>query len=134
MAVIDTGLWWGEEAISRNAMNEYRVLAQFDAITNQFVDHKTFAFDNVQLSSPDRLGFNDDDSGHGTHIASIALNSDTNGKDFIGIAPGANLVAVKAFNGQGSGTYLDVIRDVGRPGAVPRSRHGRLRQQAGGHR
>lgn len=97
VAVIDTGLWWSQNAISRNSQNQDRVLVRYDAIADEFV-HK-----NTQGSS-------NDGSGHGTHISGIALHSKSHAGRFIGIAPGADLVSVKAFGADGSGTYLDVIR------------------------
>ena len=56
-----------------------------------------------------------DRSGHGTHVASIILSSDlSSGEDprFNGIAPGADLVAVKAFDAKGRGSYADVIQGI----------------------
>jgi serine protease AprX len=52
-------------------------------------------------------------NGHGTHIASIASNSDfdVNGKIY-GVAPNAKLVGIKAFDDQGKATYADVIRGI----------------------
>jgi len=54
-----------------------------------------------------------DDSGHGTHVSSIAGNSDydINGKIY-GIAPNAPLVGIKAFDATGKATYADVIRGI----------------------
>ncbi|WP_236702509.1 S8 family peptidase [Thalassomonas actiniarum] len=55
-----------------------------------------------------------EESGHGTHVASIAVNSDrdANGKLY-GIAPNAGLLAIKAFDAEGKATYADVIRGIG---------------------
>lgn len=90
---VDTGLW--KQSSSRN-----RVLA---------------AIDVTGLSTPDfQLAEKlDDDFGHGTHIASVATGSSSldNGSP-IGVAPGANLVIVRAFDDKGSGTYLDVIEGI----------------------
>jgi len=57
--------------------------------------------------------YDDEASGHGTHVASIAGNSDydVNGKIY-GIAPNAPLVGIKAFDADGKGTYADVIRGI----------------------
>lgn len=51
--------------------------------------------------------------GHGTHVASVAGNSemDMYGKLY-GIAPNALSVGIKAFDVNGQGTYADVIRGV----------------------
>ena len=51
-----------------------------------------------------------DPNGHGTHVASIAINSDRSPSGApTGIAPGADLVFVKAFDENGAGRYIDVI-------------------------
>ena len=54
-----------------------------------------------------------DDNGHGVHVISMILSSRTtpNGKHN-GIAPNAKLVAIKAFDADGAGNYLDVIRGI----------------------
>ncbi|GLX79891.1 hypothetical protein tinsulaeT_32310 [Thalassotalea insulae] len=54
-----------------------------------------------------------EESGHGTHVASIAVNSDYDayGKIY-GVAPNASLVGIKAFDGEGKATYADVIRGI----------------------
>jgi len=52
-------------------------------------------------------------SGHGTHVASIATNSDhdIHGKIF-GVAPNAAIVGIKAFDEAGKASYADVIRGI----------------------
>lgn len=52
-------------------------------------------------------------SGHGTHVASIATNSDfdIHGRIF-GVAPNAAIVGIKAFDGEGKASYADVIRGI----------------------
>jgi serine protease AprX len=57
--------------------------------------------------------YDNEASGHGTHVASIAANSDydVHGKIY-GVAPNAALVGIKAFDGTGKGTYADVIRGI----------------------
>jgi len=49
--------------------------------------------------------------GHGTHCAGIAAASDNN-IGVIGIAPAANLAAVKVLNDQGSGTWSGIISGI----------------------
>ncbi|MCP3912135.1 MAG: S8 family peptidase, partial [Actinomycetia bacterium] len=92
VAVLDTGIWSSHPHLHRNTDGEERLLAQFDtgAETASAVDH----------------------NGHGTHVASIILSSDQPDDDdgrYNGIAPDADLVAVKAFDEDGHGTYADVI-------------------------
>jgi subtilisin family serine protease len=74
----------------------------------------------IQLSHPDLTPVNagkncvrtrkapEDDNGHGTHVAGTIAARD-NGSGVVGVAPGASLYAVKVLNGQGSGTWSQVI-------------------------
>jgi len=57
--------------------------------------------------------YDDEASGHGTHVASIAANSDYDayGKIY-GVAPNASIVGIKAFDAEGKATYADVIRGI----------------------
>jgi len=57
--------------------------------------------------------YSNEDSGHGTHVASIAGNADYDvyGRVY-GVAPNASLVGIKAFDQQGKATYADVIRGI----------------------
>ena len=53
-------------------------------------------------------------NGHGTHVASVALNREISEETggYGGIAPDADWVVVRAFDEQGQGTYADVIRGL----------------------
>ena len=56
-----------------------------------------------------------DQHGHGTHVPSVILNSQKPGNSsgsYNGIAPDAGLVAVKALDASGQGTYADVVRGL----------------------
>lgn len=50
-----------------------------------------------------------DDHGHGTHVAGIVASRDPT---YLGIAPGANLMAAKVLNGTGYGLSSDVIAGI----------------------
>ncbi len=50
-----------------------------------------------------------DDNFHGTHVAGIAA---ANGSSLTGVAPGANLVVMKALNAAGSGSLSDVVAAI----------------------
>jgi len=51
-----------------------------------------------------------DDDGHGTHVAGIAAgNGYASGKKYIGTAPDANIVALKALDSHGSGNTSDIL-------------------------
>ena len=56
-------------------------------------------------------GNGDDGEGHGTHVAGIAAAAD-NSSFVVGVAPGAELFAVKVLNDSGSGYLSDVIKGV----------------------
>lgn len=91
IAVLDTGVR-SFRSLRRDSMYFCRYFGTYDVFTEEFSTS------------------NNDESGHGTHVASVAVNSNRDSKNrFYGIAPNANLVAVKAFNEAGMGTYGDVI-------------------------
>lgn len=93
IAVLDTGLW-KSPTTEFNAAGKQRVLAQHDV-----------------TSSGGDYGDIDDWNGHGTHITSIMVSSGrTEAGHYQGIAPNANVVVVRAFEADGSGTYLNVIK------------------------
>lgn len=54
-----------------------------------------------------------DDNGHGTHVAGCIAGSGlgSDGK-YTGIAPNANIIAIKALDGEGSGDTSDVIAGI----------------------
>ncbi|GAB6159211.1 S8 family peptidase [Desulfotomaculum varum] len=52
-----------------------------------------------------------DDNGHGTHVAGIIAAANT-GKGIVGVAPEANLYAVKVLNQKGEGTVLHAIQAI----------------------
>jgi len=57
--------------------------------------------------------YSNEESGHGTHVASIAGNADYDVYGNIyGVAPNAALVGIKAFDAEGKATYADVIRGI----------------------
>lgn len=53
----------------------------------------------------------DDDQGHGTHVAGSAAALD-NSQDVVGVAPGADLYAVKVLDKRGSGSSSGVIAGI----------------------
>ena len=53
-----------------------------------------------------------DPNGHGTHVAGIVGNSDKEEGFYQGIAPAANLVAVRVLDETGTGSYVDVLRGL----------------------
>jgi serine protease AprX len=101
VAVIDSGFWEKGE-ISKDPYGNLRVLAQYDAIEGNIIH----ADDEGKHESTDEYG-------HGSHITSIILDRKTDSDgDYMSIAPAANLVTVRAFDDDGNGSYLDVIRGL----------------------
>lgn len=52
-----------------------------------------------------------DDHGHGTHVAGIVA-SDLNGGGLAGVAPGVQIVAIKALSADGSGYLSDLVEAI----------------------
>jgi serine protease AprX len=99
VAIIDSGLW-EHEALVNDTNGDNRLLARYDAITDTLGE---VVFD---------------ESGHGTHMASVlamsapVMHQQSPTRSFKGVAPDVNLVAVKAFNTQGQGDFLDIVRAI----------------------
>ena len=94
VAFIDSGLW-EKPGLKKATTGEFRIEQRHDAMSGK---------------SGKKLK---DDSGHGTHVASIIASSYQTAEGFWeGVAPSANLVAVKAFDKDGQGTYADVISAI----------------------
>ncbi|WP_341280078.1 S8 family serine peptidase [Paenibacillus sp. FSL H8-0537] len=52
-----------------------------------------------------------DDNGHGTFVAGI-IGAQLNGQGIAGVAPDAELYAVKVLNSEGTGTYAQVVNGI----------------------
>jgi serine protease AprX len=97
IAVLDTGLW-NHNGIKYDSAGNARMTAVYNAITNEV------AVNPMNGNDP---------GGHGSHVASIAVSSlVTDAGNYNGIAPGAHLVSVQAFDELGQGSYADVIRAI----------------------
>ena len=53
----------------------------------------------------------EDDNGHGTHVGGI-IGAENNNIGIVGVAPGADVYAVKALNSNGSGYLSDIIAGI----------------------
>src|SRR5581483_7800408 len=96
IAFLDTG-WWSQKAIQTDTAGRSAILQGYDAIGN-----------TVGVGAPA------DHYGHGTHVLSIATNSAlAQDGTYIGIAPDAGRVIVRAFDQNGAGTYANTIRGIG---------------------
>ncbi len=92
VAFIDTGLW-------QRAARHARLRAQVDLVGDATVEQ------------PGRQP--QDGYGHGTHIMStVAHPAYERNARYTGIAPGADLVSVRAFDDAGLGSYIDVIEGI----------------------
>lgn len=132
LAVLDTGIW-KTNATEFSASGKQRILAQHDATTPSWLANNQWGDDDDDSDDSDGDDDNDegwwggfsqrswcwhqhhhdidDWNGHGTHVTSIAVSSgQTVAGRYQGIAPNANVVAVRAFEPDGSGTYLNVIK------------------------
>ena len=99
IAVIDTGIWTkGHQSryLLTGAHGQQRVVAHYDAIADEVKSNNHHS----------------DDNGHGSHVTSLIASSRHKDGEFNGIAPGAHLTVIKAFDEEGRGTYLDVIRGL----------------------
>jgi serine protease AprX len=96
IAILDTGVWNTEHPLTWNSLSGDRIVGAYDSIKNM---------EGIREVS--------DESGHGTHITSVTVNSETDTSwNFNGVAPDADLVVVRSFDEGGRGTYLDVIRGI----------------------
>ena len=87
VAVIDTGVNCGHPDLAGHCFNGY-----------DFVNNDGIAMD---------------DQGHGTHVAgTIAATRNGEASTVVGVAPGADIYAVKVLDQNGSGFYSDIIAGV----------------------
>ncbi len=99
VAVLDSGLW-EHPALALDTRGRPRVVGRFDAILN--------------LEGKEVF----DESGHGTHMTSVLAHSEPVLRDgrpsgsYKGIAPDVGILAVKAFNKEGQGDFLDIVRGI----------------------
>lgn len=99
VAVLDSGLW-EDPALLNDTTGKSRVVGRYDAIAGK------------------ELAEVFDESGHGTHMTSVIAHSGQVRVDgeftgsYKGVAPDVNLIAIKAFNEEGQGEFLDIVRGV----------------------
>ena len=107
IAVVDTG-YWAHPDIAARPEGAARALLLYDAMQNVGLSALPTSMVDVSYTA--------DESGHGSHVTSIAVSSgyQRSGwqRDYNGVAPGATLLSVKAFDGNGQGSYLDIIRGI----------------------
>jgi len=96
IAVVDTGINWNHTSLD-----------DLDDIPAT-VDPKVIA--NVSFVPGVPTGF--DDHGHGTHVAGIAAGTGGPSHTYMGVAPGAQLYAVKVLDSTGSGQWSWVVAGI----------------------
>ncbi|MCP4247235.1 MAG: S8 family serine peptidase, partial [bacterium] len=105
IAFVDTGNSTASDTIHYNAAEQWRFLAQYDAINGVLLDTNDFGPANPPAEQ--------DINGHGGHLASVALSAkQTMAGTYNGVAPGADMVSIKAFDVRGDGTYADIINGI----------------------
>ena len=94
IAFIDSG-FKSLSGLRLDAYGRHRVYGTYNAIENKTA-----------------ININDG-SGHGTHVTSVATNSerDSQGR-FYGLAPNSRLIGIKAFYDTGEANYADIIRGI----------------------
>jgi serine protease AprX len=102
VAVLDSGIDLSLNGLKMGLDGRRDVAAYYDAIEDKFYEG------NRALSQSPR-----DSHGHGTHIAGTIADSTTESDgDYRGIAPGVEIVAVRAVGPNGMGAYSDVLRGI----------------------
>ncbi|UZD14932.1 S8 family serine peptidase [Virgibacillus natechei] len=96
VASIDTGAEWDHPALKEN----YR---GYDAATGE-VDHEFNWFD-----APEGEEEPYDPNGHGTHVTGTMVGAEPDGSNQVGVAPGAEWIAVNAFDSGGNATDADLL-------------------------
>nr|WP_026688305.1 S8 family serine peptidase [Alteribacter aurantiacus] len=96
VANMDTGVQWDHPALKE----QYR---GYDAASDS-VDHTFNFFDAVNGQEASY-----DDHGHGTHVNGTTLGAEPNGTNKIGVAPGAEWIAVKILAASGGGSQANIL-------------------------
>ena len=107
-------VWGGSENAVDVASGRYAGDGVKVAVIDTGIDYTHPDLDNNYYGGYDFVNDDSDpkdDNGHGTHVAGIIAAED-NGVGVIGVAPHAQLYAVKVLNSQGSGTYSDIVAGI----------------------
>ena len=112
VAVIDSGVDYTHEDLAGNMwVNAGEIPANgIDDDSNGFVDDVYGA--DVVGSEYDHDGDPQDDNGHGTHVAGIIAAQGNNDIGIIGVAPNAQIMAIKAAQYSGVLTSIDISEAI----------------------
>jgi thermitase len=121
VAVIDTGFYSKHPSLQnwQDAYNIYHVMYHFNA--KVFRTHKEYDGQKVGLRLNPQTGkFENytvtggfhDWNGHGTHCAGMVAGSHIKEKEFLGVAPGIELLPIKVLADDGMGTTGTIIEGV----------------------
>ena len=112
VAVIDSGVDYTHEDLAGNMWVNAGEIPDNgqDDDNNGFVDDVYGA--DVVGSTYDHDGDPQDDNGHGTHVAGIIAAQGNNGIGIIGVAPNAQIMAIKAAQYSGALTSTDISEAI----------------------
>src|SRR5699024_6830743 len=97
VASLDTGVQWDHPALKE----QYR---GYDSSTGE-VDHEFSFYD----ATGDGYEVPADDNGHGTHVTGTMVGHETDESNQVGVAPGAEWIAAKVFDANGSAKDADLL-------------------------
>lgn len=98
VGIIDTGVSWEHPALK----NKWR---GFDPVTQTVVNPEDSWYDPIGKKT---LPYDVEAIPHGTHVTGTVLGQEADGKNTIGVAPGARWIAAKAFTEKG-GQHVDIL-------------------------
>ncbi|EHQ56736.1 subtilisin-like serine protease [gamma proteobacterium HIMB55] len=113
VAVIDSGVDYTHEDLAGNMwVNAGEIPGNgIDDDNNGFVDD-VYGADVVGQEGQDHDGDPQDDNGHGTHVAGIIAAQGNNDIGIIGVAPNAQIMAIKAAQYSGVLTSTDISEAI----------------------
>ncbi|MFZ4586101.1 MAG: S8 family peptidase [Acidimicrobiia bacterium] len=117
VAVIDTGIALNHEDLKVNLWTNTKEIAGngIDDDRNGVVDDVNgaqFSGGGTPSGSPLETADSGTFVGHGTHLAGVIAAKAGNGLGIAGVAPGARIMPVKIYDGNGSTTIADIVAAI----------------------